>query len=123
MEQAGEDLADWIVNGFMSTISQLADFCKSLPHRIKGWIGSIDVRDYLPSFLGGKTPQPLVQFAGAGHGHSSVPEAKDKERVPITHNQNVTVHVNGARDPMATGYAVRHALQRAGANALHGGTE
>ncbi|UNF47839.1 phage tail tape measure protein [Bartonella krasnovii] len=123
MEQAGEDLASWIVNGFMSSISQLTDFCKSLPHRIKGWIGSIDVRDYLPSFLGGKTPQPLVQFAGAGHGHSSVPEAKDKERVPITHNQNVTVHVNGARDPMATGYAVRHALQRAGANALHGGTE
>nr|WP_273759008.1 phage tail tape measure protein [Bartonella sp. AU55XJBT] len=123
MEQAGEDLASWIVDGVMGTISQLTDFCKSLPHRIKGWIGSIDVRDYLPSFLGGKTPQPVVQFAGSGHGHSSVPEAKDKERVPITHNQNVTVHVNGARDPMATGYAVRHALQRAGANALHGGTE
>lgn len=123
MEQAGEDLASWIVDGFMGTISQLTDFCKSLPYRIKGWIGSIDVRDYLPSFLGGKTPQPLVQFAGAGHSHSFVPEAKDKERVPITHNQNVTVHVNGARDPMATGYAVRHALQRAGANALHGGTE
>ncbi|UNF52614.1 phage tail tape measure protein [Bartonella krasnovii] len=123
MEQAGEDLASWIVNGFMGTISQLTDFCKSLPHRIKGWIGSIDVRDYLPSFLGGKTPQPLVQFAGAGRANAPFTEAKDKERVPITHNQNVTVHVNGARDPMATGYAVRHALQRAGANALHGGTE
>ncbi|WP_246588269.1 hypothetical protein [Bartonella raoultii] len=107
----------------MGTISQLTDFCKSLPHRIKGWIGSIDVRDYLPSFLGGKTPQPLVQFAGAGRANAPLTEAKDKERVPITHNQNVTVHVNGARDPIATGYAVRHALQRAGANALHGGTE
>ncbi|WP_019221566.1 phage tail tape measure protein [Bartonella senegalensis] len=124
MEQAGEDLASWIVDGFMGPISQLTDFCQSLPHRIKGWIGSIDLRDYLPSFLGGKTAiQPIVQFAGVGHGHSSVPETKEKERVPITHHQNVTVHVNGARDPIATGYAVRHALQRAGANALHGGTE
>ncbi|WP_273783015.1 hypothetical protein [Bartonella sp. ML69XJBT] len=37
--------------------------------------------------------------------------------------QNVTVHVNGARDLVATGRAVRHAIQRAHANALHGGTE
>nr|WP_244613989.1 hypothetical protein [Bartonella kosoyi] len=123
MEQAGEDLANWIVNGFMSSISQLTDFCKSLPHRIKGWIGSIDVRDYLPSFLGGKTPQPLVQFAVAGRANVPLTEAKDKERVPITHHQNVTVHVNGARDPIATGRAVSHAIQRARANALHGGTE
>ncbi|WP_273783014.1 hypothetical protein [Bartonella sp. ML69XJBT] len=37
--------------------------------------------------------------------------------------QNVTVHVNGARDLVATGRAVRHAIQRVRANALHGGTE
>ncbi|WP_375642201.1 MULTISPECIES: hypothetical protein [unclassified Bartonella] len=37
--------------------------------------------------------------------------------------QNVMVHVNGARDPVATGRAVAHAIQRARANALHGGTE
>ncbi|WP_375642202.1 MULTISPECIES: hypothetical protein [unclassified Bartonella] len=124
MEQAGEDLASWIVNGFMGTISQLTDFCKSLPHRIKGWIGSIDVRGFLPSFLGGKTTiQPIAQFAGAGHASSPFTEAKDKDRSPITHNQNVTVHVNGARDPVATGRAVAHAIQRARANALHGGTE
>ncbi len=30
---------------------------------------------------------------------------------------------NGARDPVATGRAVAHALQRTRANALHGGTE
>ncbi len=124
MEQAGEDLASWIVDGFMSSISQLTDFCKSLPHRIKGWIGSIDVRDYLPSFLGGKTSiQPIAQFAGASPVNSSAREPRDKDRSPITHNQNVTVHVNGAREPMATGRAVAHALQRARANALHGGTE
>ncbi len=124
MEQAGEDLANWIVDGFMSSISQLMDFCKSLPSRIKGWIGSIDVREFLPSFLGGKTAiQPIAQFAGAGHANYSVREQRDKDRSPITHNQNVTVHVNGAREPMATGRAVAHALQRARANALHGGTE
>uniref|UniRef100_UPI0035D066D2 phage tail tape measure protein n=1 Tax=Bartonella sp. AA1HLJMS TaxID=3243424 RepID=UPI0035D066D2 len=124
MEQAGEDLANSIVDGFMSSISQLMDFCKSLPSRIKGWIGSIDVREFLPSFLGGKTAiQPIVQFAGAGHANYSVREQRDKDRSPITHNQNVTVHVNGARDPVATGRAVAHALQRARANALHGGTE
>ncbi|CDO48992.1 phage tail tape measure protein [Bartonella tribocorum] len=124
MEQAGEDLASWIVDGFMSSISQLMDYCKSLPHRIKGWIGSIDVREFLPSFLGGKTSiQPIVQFAGASPVNSSAREPRDKDRSPITHNQNVTVHVNGARDPMATGRAVAHALQRARANALHGGTE
>uniref|UniRef100_UPI00235EFAA1 phage tail tape measure protein n=1 Tax=Bartonella sp. AU18XJBT TaxID=3019089 RepID=UPI00235EFAA1 len=98
MEQAGEDLANSIVDGFMSSISQLMDYCKSLSHRIKGWIGSIDVRGFLPSFLGGKTTiQPIAQFAGAGR--SPFTEAKGKERSPITHNQNVTVHVNGARDP------------------------
>ncbi|MBB6160170.1 hypothetical protein [Bartonella doshiae] len=31
------------------------------------------------------------------------------------------MHVNGARDPVATGRAVAHAIQRARANALHGG--
>ncbi|EJF87190.1 phage tail tape measure protein [Bartonella rattimassiliensis] len=124
MEQAGEDLAHWIVDGFMSSISQLTDFCKSLPSRIKGWIGSIDVRELLPSFLGGKTSiQPIAQFAGAGRANVPFIEAKNKDRSPITHNQNVTVHVNGARDPIATGRAVAHALQRARANALHGGTE
>ncbi|CDO48563.1 hypothetical protein [Bartonella tribocorum] len=114
----------WIVDGFMSSISQLMDYCKSLPHRIKGWIGSIDVREFLPSFLRGKTSiQPIVQFAGASPVNSSAREPRDKDRSPITHNQNVTVHVNGARDPMATGRAVAHALQRARTNALHGGTE
>ncbi|WP_375684397.1 hypothetical protein [Bartonella sp. AP1QHHD] len=124
MEQAGEDLANWIVDGFMAPITKLSDFCKSLPSRIKGWIGSIDVREFLPSFLGGKTSiQPIVQFAGASPVNSSAREQRDKDRSPITHNQNVTVHVNGAREPMATGRAVAHALQRARANALHGGTE
>ncbi|WP_375697393.1 phage tail tape measure protein [Bartonella sp. AC329YNZD] len=124
MEQAGEDLANSIVDGFMSSISQLMDFCKSLPSRMKGWIGSIDVREFLPSFLGGKTTiQPIAQFAGASPVNSSAREQRDKDRSPITHNQNVTVHVNGAREPMATGRAVAHALQRARANALHGGTE
>ncbi|WP_273760443.1 hypothetical protein [Bartonella sp. ML70XJBT.G] len=37
--------------------------------------------------------------------------------------QNVTVHVNGARDPITTGRAVTHAIQRARANALHEGIE
>ncbi len=124
MEQAGEDLASWIVDGFMGTISQLTDFCKSLPYRIKGWIGSINLREFLPSFLGGKTTiQPIAQFAGAGRANSPFTEAKGKERSTITHNQNVTVHVNGARDPVVTGRAVAHAIQRARANALHGGTE
>ncbi|WP_375633121.1 MULTISPECIES: hypothetical protein [unclassified Bartonella] len=124
MEQAGEDLANWIVDGFMAPITKLSDFCKSLPSRIKGWIGSIDVREFLPSFLGGKTTiQPIPQFAGAGHANSPFTEAKGKDHSPITHNQNVTVHVNGAREPMDTGRAVAHALQRARANALHGGTE
>ncbi|WP_375701306.1 hypothetical protein [Bartonella sp. AA81SXKL] len=124
MEQAGEDLANWIVDGFMAPITKLSDFCKSLPSRIKGWIGSIDVREFLPSFLGGKTTiQPIPQFAGAGHANSPFTEAKGKDHSLITHNQNVTVHVNGAREPMDTGRAVAHALQRARANALHGGTE
>ncbi|WP_375669140.1 phage tail tape measure protein [Bartonella sp. MR168JLCBS] len=124
MEQAGEDLANSIVDGFMSSISQLMDYCKSLPSRIKGWIGSIDVREFLPSFLGGKTAiQPIPQFAGAGHANSPFTEEKGKDHSTITHNQNVTVHVNGARDPVATGRAVAHAIQRARANALHGGTE
>ncbi|WP_273791368.1 hypothetical protein [Bartonella sp. CM31XJBT] len=125
MEQAGEDLASWIVDGFMGTISQLTDFCKSLPYRIKGWIGSINLREFLPSFLGGKTAiQPIAQFAGAPPVNSSAREQRDKDRSPITHNQNVTVHVNGAREPMATGRAVCPCfVQRARANALHGGTE
>ncbi|WP_396583997.1 hypothetical protein [Bartonella grahamii] len=124
MEQAGEDLANWIVDGFMAPITKLSDFCKSLPHRMKGWIGSIHLREFLPSFLGGKTViQPIAQFAGAGHANHSVREQRGGERSPITHNQNVTVHVNGARDPVATGRAVAHAIQRARANALHGGTE
>ncbi|WP_375636585.1 phage tail tape measure protein, partial [Bartonella sp. MR90HLJMH] len=102
MEQAGEDLANSIVDGFMSSISQLMDYCKSLPSRIKGWIGSIDVREFLPSFLGGKTAiQPIPQFAGAGHANSPFTEEKGKDHSTITHNQNVTVHVNGARDPVA----------------------
>ncbi|WP_375634939.1 MULTISPECIES: hypothetical protein [unclassified Bartonella] len=124
MEQAGEDLTNSIVDGFMAPITKLSDFCKSLPSRIKGWIGSIDVREFLPSFFGGKTAiQPIAQFAGAGRANSPFTEAKGKEHSTITHNQNVTVHVNGAREPMDTGRAVAHALQRARANALHGGTE
>ncbi|WP_375636416.1 hypothetical protein [Bartonella sp. MR90HLJMH] len=113
-----------IVDGFMGTISQLTDFCKSLPHRMKGWFGSINLREFLPSFLGGTTAiQPIAQFAGAGHANYSVREQRGKDHSTITHNQNVTVHVNGARDPVATGRAVAHAIQRARANALHGGTE
>ncbi|WP_375669809.1 phage tail tape measure protein, partial [Bartonella sp. CL29QHWL] len=78
MEQAGEDLANSIVDGFMSSISQLMDYCKSLPSRIKGWIGSIDVREFLPSFLGGKTAiQPIAQFAGAPPVNSSAREQRD----------------------------------------------
>ncbi|WP_244428922.1 hypothetical protein [Bartonella vinsonii] len=50
-------------------------------------------------------------------------ETITKDFSTTTHNQNITVHVNGARDPVATGRAVSHALQRARANALHGGTE
>ncbi|MGF7157792.1 hypothetical protein [Bartonella heixiaziensis] len=78
----------------------------------------------MPSWLGGKTAiQPIAQFAGAGHANPSGSEQRGKERSTITHNQNVTVHVNGARDPFAIGCAVNHAIQRACANALHGGTE
>ncbi|EJF79382.1 phage tail tape measure protein, TP901 family, core region [Bartonella sp. DB5-6] len=126
MEQAGEDLANWIVDGFMAPITKLSDFFKSLPSRIREWIGSVDLSDlfHLPSWLGGKTAiQPIAQFAGAGHANPSGPEQREKDRSPTTHNQNVTVHINGARDPVATGRAVSHALQRARANALHGGTE
>ncbi|WP_273760206.1 phage tail tape measure protein [Bartonella sp. ML70XJBT.G] len=126
MEQAGEDLASWIVDGFMGTITGLMDFFKSLPSRIKGWIGSIDLSDlfHLPSWLGGKTTiQPIAQFAGHSHANHLGLEQREKDRSTITHNQNVTVHVNGARDPIATGRAVSHAIQRARANALHGGTE
>ncbi|UTO29137.1 phage tail tape measure protein [Bartonella harrusi] len=43
MEQAGEDLANGIVDGFLSSITKLTDFFKSLSGRIKGWIGSIDI--------------------------------------------------------------------------------
>ncbi|WP_345096077.1 hypothetical protein, partial [Bartonella acomydis] len=126
MEQAGEDLASWIVDGFMGTITKLMDFFKSLPGRIKGWIGSIDlsVLFHLPSWFGGKTTiQPIAQFAGHSHANHLGLEQTEKDRSPITHNQNVTVHVNGARDPIVTGRAVAHALQRTRANALHGGTE
>ncbi|WP_074381422.1 phage tail tape measure protein [Bartonella doshiae] len=125
MEQAGEDLANWIVDGFMAPITKLSDFFKSLSSRIREWIGSVDLSDlfHLPSWLGGKTAQPIAQFAGAGHANPSGREQREKDRSPITHNQNVTVHVNGARDPVATGRAVAHAIQRARANALHGGTE
>ncbi|WP_273788696.1 hypothetical protein [Bartonella grahamii] len=126
MEQAGEDLANWIVDGFMASITRLSDFFKSLPSRIREWIGSVDLSDlfHLPSFLGGTTAiQPIAQFAGAGHANPLGSEQRGKERSTITHNQNVTVHVNGARDPVATGRAVAHAIQRARANALHGGTE
>ncbi|WP_455466579.1 phage tail tape measure protein [Bartonella sp. B39] len=126
MEQAGEDLANWIVDGFMASITGLSDFFTSLPRRIKTWIGSIDLSDlfHLPSWLGGKTAiQPIVQFAGSHHKQAPDTGIRDKDRSTITHNQNVTVHVNGARDPIATGRAVSHAIQRARANALHGGTE
>ncbi|WP_413154742.1 hypothetical protein [Bartonella sp. cb54] len=131
MEQVGEDLADWIVDGFSSAITQLTDFFKSLPSRIKSWIGTIDFTDLfhwpsLPSWLGGKTSiQPIPQFSGANHGQFSQTEPRDndKSRSAVYHNQNVTVHVNGARDPAVTGRAVSAALQRAQANALHGGTE
>ncbi|WP_375673769.1 hypothetical protein [Bartonella sp. TS82HLJMH] len=126
MEQAGEDLANWIVDGFMNPITQLKDFFTSLPQHIREWIGSVDLSDlfHLPSWLGGKTAiQPITQFAGASHANHSAREQREKDRSPTYHNQNVTVHVNGARDPVATGRAVAHALQRTRANALHGGTE
>ncbi|WP_208434694.1 phage tail tape measure protein [Bartonella taylorii] len=126
MEQAGEDLANWIVDGFMAPITKLSDFFKSLPSRIREWIGSVDLSDlfHLPSWLGGKTAiQPIAQFAGIGHANHSSGEHREKDRSTTTHNQNVTVQVNGARDPVATGRAVAHAIQRARANALHGGTE
>ncbi|AGF76548.1 phage tail tape measure protein [Bartonella vinsonii] len=126
MEQAGEDLANWIVDGFMAPITKLKDFFQSLPSRIREWIGSIDLSDlfHLPSWLGGKTPiQPIMQYAGAGHANHSGREQREKDRPTTTHHQNITVHVNGARDPVATGRAVSHAIQRARANALHGGTE
>ncbi|KEG17036.1 phage tail tape measure protein [Bartonella bacilliformis] len=128
MEQTGENLANWIVDGFMSPITQLTDFFKSLPHRIKEWIGTVDLSNlfHLPSWLGGKTPiQPIAQFVGAHHKNLSETERREsnQDRSSVYHNQNVTVHVNGARDPVATGRAVRHALQRTQANALHGGTE
>ncbi|WP_375654013.1 metallophosphoesterase [Bartonella sp. OD88NMGDW] len=110
---------DWLRNDLTA-----ADARGNVTIIIKGWIGSIDVREFLPSFLGGTTAiQPIAQFAGAGHANPSGREQGEKERSPITHNQNVTVHVNGARDPVATARAVAHALQRARANALHGGTE
>ncbi|UTO29273.1 phage tail tape measure protein [Bartonella harrusi] len=128
MEQAGEDLANGIVDGFLSSITKLADFFKSLSGRIKGWIGSIDISNmfHLPSWLGGKTAlQPIVQFAGHSQTSPVTTQATDKNKqsASVYHHQNVTVHVNGARDPLATGRAVSHALQRAKANALHGGTE
>ncbi|WP_246744178.1 hypothetical protein, partial [Bartonella raoultii] len=114
------------VDGLTGTITGLMDFFKSVPSRIKGWIGSIDLSDlfHLPCWLGGKTAsQPIVQFAGHSHANHLGLEQRKKDRSAITHNQNVTVHVNGARDPIATGRAVSHAIQRARANALHGGTE
>ncbi|UTO27983.1 phage tail tape measure protein [Bartonella harrusi] len=128
MEQAGEDLANGIVDGFLSSITKLTDFFKSLSGRIKGWIGSIDFSNmfHLPSWLGGKTAlQPIVQFAGHSQTSPVTPQATDKSKqnASVYHHQNVTVHVNGVRDPLATGRAVSHALQRAKANALHGGTE
>ncbi|UTO27982.1 phage tail protein [Bartonella harrusi] len=80
----------------------------------------------VPSWLGGKTAlQPIVQFAGHSQTSPVTTQATDKNKqsASVYHHQNVTVHVNGARDPLATGRAVSHALQRAKANALHGGTE
>nr|WP_246067855.1 hypothetical protein [Bartonella saheliensis] len=62
-------MANWIVDSFTGTITKLMDFLKSLPSRIKGWIGSIDLSDlfHLPSWFGDKTAiQPIVQFAGTG---------------------------------------------------------
>ncbi len=125
MEQAGEDLANWIAGGFMASITKLSDFFKSLPSRIREWIGSVDLSDlfHLPSWLGGTAIQPIAQFAGAGYANYSRREQKEKDLSSIIHNQNVTVQVNGARDPVVTGRAVAHAIQRARANALHGGTE
>uniref|UniRef100_UPI001ABBB377 hypothetical protein n=1 Tax=Bartonella grahamii TaxID=33045 RepID=UPI001ABBB377 len=79
-------------------ITRLSDFFKSLPSRIREWIGSVDLSDlfHLPSWLGGKTAiQPIAQFAGAGHANSPFTEEKGKDHSTITHNQNVTVHVNG----------------------------
>ncbi|MGF7157793.1 hypothetical protein [Bartonella heixiaziensis] len=35
MEQAGKDLANWIVDGFMAPITRLSDFFKSLSYRIR----------------------------------------------------------------------------------------
>ncbi|MCZ2159065.1 hypothetical protein NPX99_07330 [Bartonella sp. 220] len=60
---------------------------------------------------------------GVDHANHSGMQQREKEHSTTTHNQNITVYVNGARDPVATGRAVSHALQRARANALHGGTE
>ncbi|WP_246468264.1 hypothetical protein [Bartonella capreoli] len=64
-----------------------------------------------------------MQFADADHVNPLGREQREKDRPTTTHNQNITVHVNGARDPVATGRTVSHAIQRARANALHGGTE
>ncbi|WP_455475443.1 phage tail tape measure protein [Bartonella sp. B17] len=126
MEQAGEDLANWIIDGFSASITRLSDFFTSLPSRIKTWIGQVDLSDlfHLPSWLGGKTAiQPIPQFAGANNRQFAETETRDKDKSRVYHNQNVTVHVNGARDPVTTGRAVSAAIQRAQANALHGGTE
>ncbi|WP_375633807.1 MULTISPECIES: hypothetical protein [unclassified Bartonella] len=113
-------------DGFKDSITQLMDFCKSLPCCIKEWIGSIDLKEFLPlqSVFGGKSAiQPIAQFAGANHANFPLTEQKDKECSIVHQHQNVRVHVNCARDSALMGHAVRHALQWVQANALHGGTE
>ncbi|EJF74462.1 hypothetical protein [Bartonella alsatica] len=64
-----------------------------------------------------------MQFADADHVNPLGREQREKDRSTITYNQNVTIHINGTHDPVATGRAVAHTIQRAHANALHEGTE
>ncbi|WP_455481250.1 hypothetical protein V3564_02450 [Bartonella sp. B12(2025)] len=67
-----------------------------------------------PSWFAGKAQvRPLPQLASANYRYSAEPKTREKDRSTTTHNQTVTVHVNGARDPVMTGRAVSAAIQRA----------
>ncbi|WP_375654683.1 MULTISPECIES: hypothetical protein [unclassified Bartonella] len=124
MEQAGEDLANSIVDGFMAPITKLSDFCKSLPHRIKGWIGSINLREFLPSFWGVKQPfSPYHNLRGRGVQIPLSQKQKAKS-APPSHTIKMSRCMSMA-PVILLSLVVRlaHAIQRARANALHGGTE
>ncbi len=66
----------------------------------------------LPTPFNGHAPMPCMGEQNEGGTHKL-----------MYRTQNVTVHVNGARDPVATDQTVAYTIQRARANALHGGTE